>query len=348
MAKFNLGQYRTSRKSLVIALLLAGVLLFLALRGVAWEEMARIVRRARPDFLALAFLTLTVSYFLRGLRWRILLSAGKPVSALTAFWATLVGYLGNNLLPARAGELMRSVMISRHTGLSNSYVLATAITERILDVVALVMISLAALMSLPGMPPWLLRASQVATVLGLVCVAGLFVATRLEGLLNRAIGWLPFSDRLRDKLCGVLTQFLLGMRAFQHRRRAAAFTVLAVVIWLIDAFVAILVARALNLRLAFPEALVLLAALGLASAAPSTPGYIGVYQFVAVTILPPFGFSQNQALIYILTFQAVCYAVVLTLGSVGLWRLGGRSAPSHAQPASESYSSDPDVAMAND
>ena len=348
MANSILSQYRTSRKSLLLALLLAGVLLFLALRGVAWEEMARTVRQARMDFLVLACLTLTVSYFLRGLRWRILLSAGKPVSALTAFWATLVGYLGNNLLPARAGELMRSVMISRHTGLSSSYVLATAITERILDVVALVMISLAALMSLKGMPPWLLTASKVGTVLGLVCVAGLFVMPRLDGLISRVIGWLPFPERVRSKLGELLNQFLLGMRAFQHRERAVAFTVLAAAIWLIDALVAVCVARALNLRMAFPEALVLLAALGLASAAPSTPGYVGVYQFVAVTILAPFGFSRNQSLIYILTFQAVCYVVVLLLGSVGLWQLGGRNDSSTAQSDSENYSRDLDAAMVND
>lgn len=348
MSKFNLGQYRTSRKSLWLAFLLAGVLLYLALRGVAWGEMLGTVRQARLDYLTLACMTLSVSYFLRGLRWRVLLSAGKPVSALTAFWATLVGYLGNSLLPARAGEVMRSVMISRHAGLSNSYVFATALTERILDVVALVMISLAALMSLDGMPPWLLKASQVMTVLGLVCVAGLFIAPRLGGWLDRLLHWLPLPGGLRERVRGLLTQFLLGMRAFQHGRRAVSFTVLAVVIWLMDALVAVWVANALNLQLAFPEALVLLAALGLASAAPSTPGYVGVYQFVAVTILAPFGFSRNQSLAYILTFQAVCYAVVLSLGSIGFWRLSRQESSAVAQTAPEPVRDDFDAAPVKD
>lgn len=348
MSKSTLGWHRTSRKSFVFALLLAGLLLYLALRGVAWDEMARTVRQARPDFLILACLALTVSYFLRGLRWRILLSTGKPVSAMTAFWATLVGYWGNNLLPARAGELMRSVMISRYAGLSSSYVFATAITERILDAIALVMISLVALRSLDGMPHWLLVASQVMSVLGLICMAGLFVMPRLEGWLDRMLVRVPLPNGLRDKLRELLSQFLLGMRAFQHRRRALAFTALAAAIWLLDAVVAVWVAHALNLHLAFPQALVLLAALGLASAAPSTPGYVGVYQFVAVTMLAPFGFSRNQSLIYILTFQAVSYAVVLSLGSLGLWRLGGRHSASSVQPAAETFSGDLDVAMVNE
>src|SRR6185436_15077758 len=146
MSKFILSKNRISSKSFLFALFLAGLLLFLALRGVAWDEMARTIKHARLDFLVLAFLALSSSYFLRGLRWGVLLSAEKPVSSVTTLWATLVGILANNLLPARAGELMRSVLISRHTGLSVSYVLATALTERILDVVALVMISLFALM----------------------------------------------------------------------------------------------------------------------------------------------------------------------------------------------------------
>jgi hypothetical protein len=66
---------------------------------------------------------------------------------------------------------------------------------------------------------------------------------------------------------------------------------------------------------------VLLAALGLSSALPSTPGYVGVYQFVAVSVLTPFGFTQSQALVFILAYQAVNYAVICVWGLLGLWRL---------------------------
>ncbi|NJP07774.1 MAG: hypothetical protein HC837_20230 [Chloroflexaceae bacterium] len=82
-------------------------------------------------------------------------------------------------------------------------------------------------------------------------------------------------------------------------------------------------AYALNLTLTLPQSLLLLAALGLASAAPSTPGYVGIYQFVAVTVLPAFDFSRSEALAYILTFQAISLVIVLVWGFVGLWQLGG-------------------------
>jgi uncharacterized membrane protein YbhN (UPF0104 family) len=77
----------------------------------------------------------------------------------------------------------------------------------------------------------------------------------------------------------------------------------------------------LGLTFSLPVAFLLLAALGLGSALPSTPGYVGIYQFVAVSVLTPFGHSRNDAIAYILLFQAVSYAVIGLLGVVALSRL---------------------------
>ena len=67
-------------------------------------------------------------------------------------------------------------------------------------------------------------------------------------------------------------------------------------------------------------AFLLIAGLGLGSALPSTPGYVGIYQFVTVTILTPFGFSRTDAIAYILVAQALGYAVIGFWGSLGFWR----------------------------
>jgi uncharacterized protein (TIRG00374 family) len=312
---------RISRWLLVFTLLLTGLLLFLAFRGVNWPEMLVSVRRGRLDYLVLAFATFSISYFARGLRWRVLLSAERLIAPLTVFWATVVGYLGNSFLPARSGELIRSTMIGRIAKINIGYVLATALTERLLDVVALVLISLAALTTLEHMPAGLISAVRVMAVVGAIGIGGLFVAPQLGKVLNRLIARLPLRDTWRAGLAGLLEQVLYGMRAFQHPRRAASFVGLTIVIWLIDGVIAIEVARAFQLALTLPQAMLLLASLGLASAIPSTPGYVGIYQFVAVTVLVPFGFAQSEALIYIIAFQAVGYLVVIIWGTIGLWRL---------------------------
>lgn len=316
---------QTTRWSFILTVLLAGLLLLLAFQGVDWHDMLATIGQARPLSLMLGFLLVSTTFFLRGLRWSILLGAEKQVSPLTTFWATSVGYLGNSFLPARAGEIMRSVMLGRATSLSKTYVFATAVTERLMDVVALVMLGLFAITSLNGVPAWVSHAAHVMGMLGMAGMLVLIVAPRLEAWFKRMIGFLPLPTTLNSRLMGMLEQFLLGMRAFQHRGRAVSFTGMTLAIWLLDGFIATQIAHALHLHLTLPEALVLLTALGLSSAAPSTPGYVGIYQFVTVTVLAPFDFLRSEALAYILTFQAVNYLVVLVWGFLGLWRLTHQS-----------------------
>ena len=80
----------------------------------------------------------------------------------------------------------------------------------------------------------------------------------------------------------------------------------------------VVVANAVGVSISLPVALLLVAALGLGSALPSTPGYVGVYQFVAVSILTPFGVRRNDVIAYILLFQAINYVVILSSGLIGL------------------------------
>ena len=304
-----------------IALLLAGILLYLALRGVDWEELWRIIQNARLEYLALVFLLASVNSLVRSLRWRVLLSAESWLGVLDVFWAMMVGYLGNAFLPARAGEVLRSVALGRRAHISSSFVLATALTERILDAVVLVLIGSAALATLPEASPALLNAGKGMAILSAGGLAGVFILPVLERPIQWMLVRLPLPSAWNMQLRHLLEQFMLGMRSLRHVGRTLGFFALTIVIWLGDAIVAITVAHSLGLTFSIPLALLLNVALGLSSAIPSTPGYIGVYQFVAVTVLNPFGFTRSQALAYILVFQALGYILLIWWGLLGLWRL---------------------------
>src|SRR5688572_1511840 len=132
---------RTKAVSLAVALALAAVLLYYSLRGIDWRELVRVVSGAQPSFLILTVVLGTIALALRAVRWRILLNAEGAVSVPAAFWATAAGYFGNNFLPARAGELVRTFMISSRNRLDAAYVLATALSDRAADAVALVLIA---------------------------------------------------------------------------------------------------------------------------------------------------------------------------------------------------------------
>ena len=104
------------RQSLWLVLLtiaVSGLFLYLAARNVSWEEILTAFRTFQPEFLVILFLISSIAMFLRGLRWGVLLSAKKIISPFVMFFSTAVGYLGNTFLPARAGELIRSVMLGK-------------------------------------------------------------------------------------------------------------------------------------------------------------------------------------------------------------------------------------------
>src|SRR4051812_32629510 len=305
-----------------VAALLAAVLLFYSLRGIEWRQVGRIVANARLSLLAAAAALATLSVFLRAVRWRVLLNAEGSISVAVAFWATAAGLFGNNFLPARGGEFVRTVMISSHSGLSKAYVLATPLSEKVADALVLVLISAAVLLTLPHPPGWLARAARpmaIAALLGAIAIGALPL---VEPLAHRVIAAAPALGAWRLRLLGAIQGGLQGIRAFHDVGRLSAFFSLTLVIWCIDAIGTVVGCASLGFRIPLAVAFLLIAGLGLGSALPSTPGYVGIYQFVAVSVLTPFGVSRTNAIAYIIVAQGLFWLIISFWGSIGLWRHG--------------------------
>jgi uncharacterized protein (TIRG00374 family) len=311
------------------ATILAAVLLYFALRGVEWRRVGEIIAGAQWRFLFAALGTSSLALLFRAVRWRILLNSGaieNPQSKLgigTVFWATTAGYLGNLLLPARAGELVRMFLISAKSGLSKMFVLTTALGERIMDAIALILFSSLALLTVESQPVWMKAMARSLAVVATVSALGIAILPYIHEQIENLLRKLPLPAGLRDKLIQLIEQVILGLRAFHDLGRFAAFAAMTVAIWSTDTCGAMLTARALGLHVTFPIALVFLSALGLSSALPSTPGYVGIYQFVAVTVLGPFGIARDPAVAYVIVIQAITYVTMMVYGVPGVIKLGG-------------------------
>lgn len=314
---------KVSRTWWVLAFIVSATLLYVALRGVDWRQVGSVLRRADIPLFAGAAGVLSISILLRAIRWRVVLTADPPLRVSTVFWATALGYAGNNLLPARAGEVVRSVIISAKSNLSKSFVLTTALAERTVDAVFLVPISTLALGIVPGIPKAFSQASRVLGYVAVAGILGIILVGHIDALLARIVVALPISHKVRERIQQVQAEFISALMAFRDRRRALTFSALTIVIWTCDTVVALLIARALHLTLHPAGAVILVAALALSSALPSTPGYIGVYQFVAVSVLVPLGMTNSEAVAFIFLFQFNIYLVICGWAAVGMWRLPG-------------------------
>jgi uncharacterized protein (TIRG00374 family) len=296
---------------------LAGLFLYLALRGLDWQAFVLTLRKADYAYLPLMFLWGSSSYLIRALRWRTLLAAEKQIPLSKVFWANMAGYLGNNILPARAGEFIRAAYLGRQNEISVSFVFATGLVERLMDVIALIILGSVALSITDILSTSIRAALQTMSVAGIFGLLVIILLPRLDTWMSGIVAALPLLDTsARAKLSGFLDQFLRGLGALHQFQRLIGFILLTALIWTMDGLGTVFLSRILHLSISLDQAFVLLAGLGLSSAIPSTPGYVGVYQFVAVVILEQFGISSANALAFILFIQIMNVLLLLACGFI--------------------------------
>jgi uncharacterized protein (TIRG00374 family) len=323
---------------LAVALAIAAVLLFYSLRGIDWHECGRILAGASLPLLAICVLLTSATLFLRAFRWRVLLNSRLHVNVSRAFWATASGYFGNNVLPARGGELVRTYMIASRPG-ELAFVLTTALAERVADALALVTIASMVLLVHPvARSGWMAGAARPVAIAAMAAVVAIGVVPLFGAFFERVIARLPVPGRIAFVLHHAVEQGTAGLRAFHDGRRLTQFLALTAVIWIGDAITTVVGAAALGLHMSLIMAFLLLAGLGLGSALPSTPGYVGIYQFVAVSVLIPFGYTRTQAIAYILIAQALSYVVTGIWGALAFWSYRARNLATDATPTHPSSS----------
>lgn len=237
--------------SWAISILVSGFLLYQALRGVAWGRVWYTIASAEWPYIAAGAATVCISYFLRAVRWRILLNAGARLPVGLVFCANMAGYLGNNFLPARAGEVIRSLLISSRSALSRTYVLTTALGERLMDVIALILCSSIVLLGMQNKPAWMDKASGAMAILAGCGALAMMILPHTGNLVKTVIRGIPMPVSFQIRLQALAEQVLLGLRAFHDWGRFAGFAFLTAAIWSTDAGGIIVGAKAFTSRSRF-------------------------------------------------------------------------------------------------
>ena len=203
---------RFSRWMIVISVILAAVFLFLALRDLNWQIFFTTLKNAQYAFLPIVLLWSSLSFLIRALRLRVLLTNEKKLPLANVFWANMAGYLGNNILPARAGELVRAAYLARKNNIGASYALAVGLVERLMDLIALIVLGSFALSSTGVVSPVFQDALRGVSILGLFGLITIFVAPHFEKLIGRIIMAFPIlGETHKIKLEHFIQQFLNGL-----------------------------------------------------------------------------------------------------------------------------------------
>ncbi|MDO8491962.1 MAG: lysylphosphatidylglycerol synthase transmembrane domain-containing protein [Dehalococcoidia bacterium] len=299
------------------------VFLFFALRNVHFSDVGRALREANYIFILPALAAYFIGVWFRALRWRFLLKPLRSVSANRLFPTVVIGYLANNVLPLRAGEVVRAYILGEQQRLSKMSILGTIVVERIFDGLALLFfVVVVMLLPFVAMPDWLQTLAKLAAVVFVGALAFLFIVAlsekRTQRLVAIVVRFLP--HRLGDQVAGMATRFVQGFGVLQSPLNLAAVFGTSVLVWLFEATMYFTMGYAFNLNQPFYVILLATAAANLLLTVPSSSGGIGPFEFATKTTLVLFGTAESVAITYAILLHAVLLIPVSLLGFFFLWQ----------------------------
>lgn len=284
------------------------------------------VAAAKPAPLLAAVVLATLTFPLRLIRWRLLLRGdrGQAYPAGPLWHAVALGFMANNVLPLRAGELVRAYAASRLAGIRFATVLSSIAVERIFDGLTVVALLSLALLT-PDLPASIsvggvsvAHVAQMGGVVGGVAllVAILFLTAPLaaERLVRRVLPW----QRLADRIVGLIEEIRQGLIVLRTPARLLAVLFWSLVLWLGNALAFYVGFWSFDIPVSYAGALLLQGLLVLGISIPSTPGFFGPFEAVIVAVLGLYGVPRDLAFSYAIAYHLASF-VPITL--MGLWSL---------------------------
>jgi len=294
-------------------------LLAYSLSGVDFRELGSALSSANYWLLVPTCGLTLLAFYLRAVRWGVLLRTVKTINNGSLFSATMIGFAANNLLPARLGEFVRAWAIGRSERISRSAAFATVVVERVVDVFSLLFFFGLMLLVHP-FPERVRRAGWGILAINLVLAGGLIWAERNPERVAAFSRWATAHapSRIRDRVHSLLDNFVLGLGVLRQGPAIGwvAFYSLAIYLLTIGSIQSALLA--FGFPVPWYAAIVLLVATTLSVIVAPTPGYVGAVQIACVWGLSLFGVDKSRAFSFSLYWHASQF---LPITAMGLWYL---------------------------
>ncbi len=306
------------------------VFLWLALRGLKLTQVWESIQHANYFWIIPGVVVYFGAVWARTWRWHYLLRPLKRVPLNELFPIVVIGYMGNNIYPARAGEVIRAYVLKRDQGVSVSASLATVIVERIFDGIVMLIFVLVTLPLAPSLPELLRRVVILGSVAFLGALAVFFLlasaprrfAAVYNGMVSRFV-----PARLRAGVVGILDRFVEGLASLRSPLDLLMVFVTSLVIWLTETVKYWFVMHAFpygGFPVSFFALMLMNGVVNLATTIPSAPGYVGTFDTPGIEILKVFGVEAATAAGYTLVLHAALWLPITLLGFWYLAREGLR------------------------
>ncbi|MEO8199244.1 MAG: lysylphosphatidylglycerol synthase transmembrane domain-containing protein [Gemmatimonadota bacterium] len=318
----------------LLAIGISAAFLYWALKGIHFRDVLAQVKAAHVLPLIATVIIATSTFGLRIFRWRILLKAndGSSLPAGSLWHAIAIGFMANNVLPFRAGEVLRSLAITRLTRTRITAALSSIAVERLFDGVAIVSLLTIGLLT-SGLPASStiamagkdVRITHIAVVAGITFAAAMVMAamvvafpTLAEKVVRKVV---PF-PRLAEKLVAMIEGIVHGLSVLQSPLRILAVVAWSLGIWLVNVTSFYVAFKAFDIPVNFAGAMIMQGILAFAISAPTAPGFLGVFEWAIKVTLLLYMIPEDRVVSYALVYHATTFVPITLLGAWSLARTG--------------------------
>ncbi|MCQ4575070.1 MAG: flippase-like domain-containing protein [Candidatus Brocadiales bacterium] len=328
-----------SKKGLwiLVGLFISGICLWLFLKEIDWEELSRALHEANYIYVIPVVLLTVLTYLVRTARWELLILPLKKVSFTNVFSAITIGFMSNHLLPARAGEIIRCVVLSRSEKMRATGIFATVVMERLLDSVSLIIFATVVIAIISphggGVNPindethlfsqlkegiWVLAGVSFVTVVFLVLLD--VYSQKALDLTDRLFFFVPHA--IKDKIRHLLESFVQGLKVLKNIRQVLWLTFLSFSVWILFAVAMVVLGYSFGIQIPFAGMCFVLVCISLAVALPQAPAYIGVFHLAVQKSLELFHVAPAAAQSFAIVLWGISVFTSIVLGLFFLWREG--------------------------
>lgn len=312
-----------------LGIVISAVFLYLALRGMHLADAWEAIKSAHYWWLLPGIAVYFVGVWVRAWRWHYLLRPLKKISTRSMFPIVTIGYMGNNIFPARAGEVLRAAILKDREQVPISASLATIIVERIFDAVVMlgfVFFNLGALENLTQNSGFVGNIQQLS-IWGSIIFFGALIVFLLAamfpkvtervtiGVINRVA-----PQNIRTKTREVALRFLTGLESLRSPKDALMVFLTTVLIWLLETGKYWFVMHAFNFNVSFYALMLMNGIVNLATTLPSAPGYIGTFDAPGIAVLSAYGVPQALAAAYTLVLHVALWVPITLVGAFFYFR----------------------------
>ena len=314
-----------------LGVLISAAFLWWALSKLNFGEFWQAIRSADYWWILPGIAVYFVAVWARAWRWHYLLKPIKAIKTRVMFPITCIGYMGNNIYPARAGEVLRAVVLKRRENVPVSASLATIIVEKFFDAVVMlgfVFVNLPELAKLKGSSGFIGNIQQVAiigTILAIIILIIFLLAAMYPQVSAKFGQWFIdrlMPQRLRIQTAGIMHKFLDGLASLRSPANVLMVFFTSVVIWLLETGKYWFVMHAFNFQVSFFALMLMNGIVNLITIIPAAPGYIGTFDASGIAVLVAYGVDPSTAAGYTIVLHVALWLPITVVGAYYMAREG--------------------------